>query len=173
MAGKLADKWRTGKIQVDQAPPIVLESVPDMEVEGPDADSDSQEHPDPPAAKVPRRSKYVIVELPGAIFRLHRSGANGCWMGRRREFRNSQEFPDLPDKSEYTHVCRLCWPSGGEGVKSSAADSEHTPHPFYSHLSQSSCVKRRLGHSSSATYGLHSPITMLQTQTLRALARTP
>ena len=54
VAGKLADKWRTGKIQVDQAPPIVLESVPDMEVEGPDADSDSQEHPDPPAAKVPR-----------------------------------------------------------------------------------------------------------------------
>ena len=36
-----------------------------MEVEGPDADSDSQEHPDPPAAKVPRaedrRSKYVVV----------------------------------------------------------------------------------------------------------------
>ena len=24
VAGKLADKWRTGKIQVDQAPPIVL-----------------------------------------------------------------------------------------------------------------------------------------------------
>ena len=97
VAGKLADKWRTGKIQVDQAPPIVLDSVPDMEVEGPDADS--QEDPEPPAAKVPRaedrRSKYVIVELPGAIFRLHRSGANGCWMGRRREFRNSQEFPSL------------------------------------------------------------------------------
>ena len=34
-------------------------------------------------------------------------------MGRRREFRNCQEFPGLPDKSEYTHVCRLCWPSGG------------------------------------------------------------
>ena len=43
-------------------------------------------------------------------------------------------------------------------VKSSTADSEHTPHPFYSHLSQSSCVKRRLGHSSSATYGLHFQI---------------
>ena len=39
---------------VSQAPPIVLDSVPDMEVEGPDADSDSQEHPEPPAAKVPR-----------------------------------------------------------------------------------------------------------------------
>ena len=43
-------------------------------------------------------------------------------------------------------------------MKSSTADSEHTPHPFYSHLSQSSCVKRRLGHSSSATYGLHFQI---------------
>ena len=83
-------------------PPIVLESVPEMEVEGPEADSDSQEDAGPPAAKVPRaedrRSKYVIVELPGAICRLHRSGANGCWMGRRREFRNSQEFSswDIP-----------------------------------------------------------------------------
>ena len=104
VAGKLADKWRTGKIQVDQAPPIVLESVPDMEVED-------------------RRSKYVVVELPGEIFRLHRSGANGCWMGRRREFRNSQEFPGLPDKSEYTHVCRLCWPSGGEGEDSAGEAS--------------------------------------------------
>ena len=41
VAEKLADKWRTGKIQVDQAPGIVLESVPEMEVEGPEADSDS------------------------------------------------------------------------------------------------------------------------------------
>ena len=92
VAEKLAEKWRTGRIHIDQAP-IVLESVPEMEVQGAEADSDSQEDP----AKVPRaedrRSKYVIVELPGAIFRLHRSGANGCWMGRRREFRNSQEFP--------------------------------------------------------------------------------
>ena len=43
-------------------------------------------------------------------------------------------------------------------MKTSTADSEHTPHPFHSHLSQSSCVKRRLGHSSSATYGLHFQI---------------
>ena len=47
----------------------------------------------------------------------------------------------------HTHTC---------SVKSSTADSEHTPHPFYSHLSQTSCVKRRLGHSSSATYGLQA-----------------
>ena len=69
------------------------------------------------------RSKYVVVELPGAIFRLHRSGANGCWMGRRQEFRNCQEFPGFPDKSEYTHVCRLCWPYGGEGEDSAGETS--------------------------------------------------
>ena len=82
VAGKLADKWRTGKIQVDQAPPIVLESVPDMEVEGPDADSDSQEHPDPPAAKVPRaedrRSKYVVVELHWGDIQIAQIG--GKWV---------------------------------------------------------------------------------------------
>ena len=56
----------------------------------------SSERAGAPAAKLPqvkdRKSLYVIVELPGAIFRLHRSGAKGCWMGRRREFRNSQKF---------------------------------------------------------------------------------
>ena len=91
--------------------PIVLEPVPQK------ASSESHEESGVPAAKIPR-GEDVVVELPGAIFRLRRSGANGCWMGRRREFRNCQEFPGLPDKSEYTHVCRLCWPSGGEGEDS-------------------------------------------------------
>ena len=31
--------------------------------------------------------------------------------------------PRLPDKSEYTHVCRLCWPSGGEGEDSAGEAS--------------------------------------------------
>ena len=95
-----------------------------------------------------------------------------------------QHFLDSHDLDNNVDLADLQWPSDPEAqlvgqptpapsVKSSTAGSEHTPHPFYSHLSQSSCVKRRLGHSSSATYGLHSPITMLQTQTLRALARTP
>ena len=59
-----------------------------------------------------RAARYVIVELPGAIFRLHRAGANGCWMGRKREFKSFRDFCSLPDKIEYTHVCRLCWPQG-------------------------------------------------------------
>ena len=57
------------------------------------------------------RPNYVIVELPGAIFRLHKAGASGCWMGRRRAFRNSRDFVARPKAHEYTHVCRLCWPN--------------------------------------------------------------
>ena len=115
VADKLAETWRTG-IKVDQAPPIVLEPAPELEAEAQEDSSESRDESGPPAAKIPRaesrRSKYVVVELPGAIFRLHRSGAKGCWMGRRRE------YPGLPDKTEYTHVCRLCWPRGGEGEDS-------------------------------------------------------
>ena len=33
-------------------------------------------------------------------------------MGRRREFKNSQDFVDLPARTSYTHVCKLCWPKG-------------------------------------------------------------
>ena len=50
VAEKLAEKWRTGKIQLDQAPLIVLEPVPKMEAEEPKADSDSQEESNPAAA---------------------------------------------------------------------------------------------------------------------------
>ena len=70
-------------------PAIVLEPILEMEPEEQKVDSDSSEGAGAPAAKSPRvedrKSLYVIVELPGAIFRLHRSGAKGCWMGRRQE----------------------------------------------------------------------------------------
>ena len=62
-----------------------------------------------------RQANYVIVELPGAIFRLHKAGASGCWMGRRRAFRNSRDFVARPKAHEYTHVCRLCWPNRYQG----------------------------------------------------------
>ena len=96
VADKLAETWRTGTVKVDQAPPIVLEPVPEMGAEEQEASSESHEESGAPAAKIPRgegrRFKYVVVELPGAIFRLHRSGANGCWLGRRREFWNCQRL---------------------------------------------------------------------------------
>ena len=43
-----------------------------------------------------RQASCVRVELPGAIFRLHKAGASGCWMGRRRAFRNSRDFIARP-----------------------------------------------------------------------------
>ena len=61
------------------------------------------------AKTVDRSARYVMVELLGAIFRLHRAGANGCWMGRKREFKSFRDFPEMPDR---TDVCRLCWPDG-------------------------------------------------------------
>ena len=65
VADKLAETWRTGIGAADS-----LEPVP----EGQEASSDSHEESGAPAAKIPRaedrRSKYVVVELPGAVFRL-------------------------------------------------------------------------------------------------------
>ena len=37
VADKLAETWRTGIVKVDQAPPIVLEPVPELEAEGQEA----------------------------------------------------------------------------------------------------------------------------------------
>ena len=75
----------------------------------------SASEPEEPVCKqarvLDRQANYVIVELPGAIFRLHKAGASGCWMGRRRAFRNSRDFVARPKAHEYTHVCRLCWPN--------------------------------------------------------------
>ena len=74
----------------------------------------SASEPEEPVCKqarvLDREANYVIVELPGAIYRLHKAGANGCWMGRRRVFRNSRDYVAKPEPHEYTHVCRLCWP---------------------------------------------------------------
>ena len=35
---------------------------------------------DPEDSSLDRQASYVIVELPGAIFRLHKAGTSGCWM---------------------------------------------------------------------------------------------
>ena len=45
-------------------------------------------------------------------------------MGRRRIFKNSQEFTARPESDQCSHVCRLCWPKGkGEGSQASASDT--------------------------------------------------
>ena len=111
----LVHMWKTGRILVDLVPvlPDTGEALPE-EKGGDSEDSLAPEQASSSkvAKTVDRSARYVIVELPGAIFRLHRAGANGCWMGRKREFKSSRDFPEMPDRTEYTHVCRLCWPDG-------------------------------------------------------------
>ena len=66
-----------------------------------------------PSAKKPktidREASYVIVASPGGVFRLHGAGSYGCWMGRKRDFRDATEFDTKPPTSRYTpsYVGRL------------------------------------------------------------------
>ena len=69
-----------------------------------------------------REARYVIVELPGGVARLHKAGSQGCWMGRRRAFRSSREYVEAPARHAYTHVCKLCWPKGGLDSGSEATE---------------------------------------------------
>ena len=67
----------------------------------------SASEPEEPVCKqarvLDRQANHVIVELPGAIFRLHKAGASGCWMGRRRAFRNSRDF--VASEGPRVHPC--------------------------------------------------------------------
>ena len=111
----------------------VPDSVSDIPAGGPplddpaagawDADSSqaSATEPEEPVCKqakvLDREARYVIVELPGAVFRLHKAGASGCWMGRKRAFRNSRDYTARPKAHEYTHVCKLsCAGRPGRGT---------------------------------------------------------
>ena len=77
---------------------------------------------------VEREASYVVVASPGEIFRLHRAGSYGGWMGRKRDFRDATEFDAKPRTSRYTHVCKLCWPpkADDEDSESGEASSAHT-----------------------------------------------
>ena len=91
----------------------------------------SEEEAIPSAKKlrtVEREASYVIVASPGGIFRLHRAGSHGCWMGRKRDFRDATEFDTKPPTSRHTHVCKLCWPpkADDEDSESGEASSAHT-----------------------------------------------
>ena len=111
----LVHMWKTGRILVDLVP--ILPDTGEAPPEEKGGDSEDSLAPEQASSSkvaktVDRSARYVIVELPETIFRLHRAGANGCWMGRKREFKSSRDFPEMPDRTEYTHVCRLCWPDG-------------------------------------------------------------
>ena len=82
----LVHMWKTGKIYTNLIP--VVPDPGDSLPEETGADSEDNQGAEMPSSSkmaktVDRSARYVIVELPGAIFRLHRAGANGCWMGGR------------------------------------------------------------------------------------------
>ena len=88
----LRRSWREGDLgDPDPAPATLTSEEPPLKSE--DSSQASASEPEEPVCKqarvLDRKANYVIVELPGAIYRLHKAGANGCWMGRRRAFRSS------------------------------------------------------------------------------------
>ena len=90
-------------------------------------DQEDEEDDDPPAeeeeadAEAPpeRGEGFVLVTSRRGAIRLHKSGSGGCWMGRLRHFNESAHVTEMPAPEEYTHRCRLCWPS----VEESSDDS--------------------------------------------------
>ena len=90
-------------------------------------DQDDEEDDDPPleeeeadARAPPERGEgFVLVTSRRGAIRLHKSGSGGCWMGRLRHFNESAHVAEMPTPEEYTHRCRLCWPS----VEESSDDS--------------------------------------------------
>ena len=116
----LRRRWKEGDLGVpDSVSDIPAKWRPPDDPAAGAGDADSSQasatEPEEPVCKqakvLDREARYVIVELPGAIFRLHKAGASGCWMGRKRAFRNSRDYTARPKAHEYTHVCKLCWPA--------------------------------------------------------------
>jgi len=56
-----------------------------------------------------RDATYIVVAVNSRCKRLHKV-KGGCWMGREMVFKSSEEFMEMPDKSRFTHVCKVCWP---------------------------------------------------------------
>ena len=40
-------------------------------------------------------------------------------MGRQRAFKEAKEFGEKPATTEYTHICKLCWPSSAKAAGAS------------------------------------------------------
>ena len=119
LAQQLREDWASERIgeNVHDTIPQDLEGevgdeIPEESGSATDEGIPNNEHRPRQILKKARCTKYyVIVELPGGKFRLHKGGEEGCWMGRRRIFRNSREFSTRPDKSEYT-TCACCATAG-------------------------------------------------------------
>ena len=72
-----------------------------------------------------RDSGYLVVYNRINRGMLHKSGPNGCWMARTREFKRAELFQTAPEESKYTTRCRLCWPvKDNESVSTSDTEEE-------------------------------------------------
>ena len=69
-----------------------------------------------------REFGFVVVYNRIDRGKLHRGGKKGCWMAKQRKFRKATSFAKIPDESEYTSRCKLCWPE--KGADESSSDSE-------------------------------------------------
>ena len=128
LVGPLRETWRAAKLDDPDGevgvPPFVASE--DLSRDSSASESSEQSSPSKQLGKrikvQEREARYVIVELPGGVARLHKAGSQGCWMGRRRAFRSSREYVEAPARHAYTHVCKLCWPKGGLDSGSEATE---------------------------------------------------
>ena len=72
-----------------------------------------------------RKAAYIVVTVNGRCKRLHKV-KGGCWMGREKIFKSSEEFMEIPDKSSFTHVCKVCWPKSLSSREESSSTSSST-----------------------------------------------
>ena len=72
-----------------------------------------------------RNAAYIVVHTSKKCKRLHKV-RDGCWMGREMVFKSSEEFVEMPDKSLYTHVCKVCWPKSSTVMEESSSSSSST-----------------------------------------------
>ena len=89
----------------------------------------SDEEAIPSATKlktVEREASYVIIASPGEIFRLPRVGSYGCWMGRKRDFRDATGFDAKPpDKPLHPRMQAMLPKASDDDSESGEASSAH------------------------------------------------
>ena len=112
----------------EQTPTEIAETTP-----GSPCDSSIPTEVDPEqVAKRPRMSRLEESRSSGFLVvynrinrgMLHKSGPEGCWMARTREFKRAELFDSVPEASRYSTRCRLCWPARDEESASTSDTDE-------------------------------------------------
>ena len=75
---------------------------------------------DAPKERAERSSIFVVVQTSQKCRRLRKSDG-GCWMGRQMNFKNADEYVVMPNSSQHTNVCKVCWPSTKEKCEISSS----------------------------------------------------